>query len=1102
MPSSPIKVKLPTPKQVKKEASTSRSKRRAEENKKLNKVQKEEHMKVTHYSKDSEHPDVVMVPLSPSKNRSICLPVPSSSSAAQDDDNPIHDDITMDLHEQLSNSNSDQIRKKVRFQGISQIMAALRTRMPQIQRAYINQQYDSRITQACTCSSGQPRLFRCKDCWVWGVRCSQCMILRHQGAPFHAIEHWNGSFFEPASLADIGVRVYLGHGGDPCPNSHQSFKRLTILHTTGITEISVNFCFCSHHPSDFEQLLDLRLFPATADRVETVISFELLDDFHLHTLTSKKAAFDYYDSLQRKTSPVLPHKAKNYYHIFLRVVRIHRHLAAKRRAGQSHGIDQHVPHRPEKRTGVYCPACPEPGFNIKVEDIMNTPDDQRHKNTMYVAVDGCHSAQRLNKRDDPDDVALNEGSGYFSARHGFRQYIKDNTGDKDPLTCSRLKAARMQNILKFKNAVITGIVGTICTRHGLFLPNGMVDMPKGEMYCLGDWALYHGLLGREDLKDVHISYDLWCLFKVRLPDRFKRWPIHFSNPKLVELITTARGCIPQLHIESHGHACKACYHFDYTRNVGRTNGELVETPWSSEKLTGGSTRHMNDGHRHDTLDDFHGFWNFCKVQKLGRSLMRQWAQAQLAFDELQPAFNEFSKIFGDELLNEWEKLYAKPLPDKRDKDLVDLYMARVGEDIPSFQNRIDAQLSAENLRVMNQSGIDGVTLLIAEGISLDMIRCKLLHFESQKDVSKARKQQLANARQKYGRQVATFTESLCSFFPLVVPVVEKQKQSSDGVLDSQAELSPLILPSYFDSDRRIICHLQQAAEIERDLREGQANDLLEEVRCRILTRNHIAVVKKVEATGQQHHTRSLGLMKTQTNGAKTAMRLYNHNREAMLSLGPESMDSQYQKLEANQLWVTNHRRQRNLGEPRSDPWYWNVSFRSKTDDEDDNAWLTEMNRVKWFRDRALLDRYKEELEILEAEYTRSCVFHEKMTEIWTALAKESQSDGEFGYTAYAQKQAAVYQMLREDITEHWEKRKGLMKDLISRKTKRTSQQRAEKAKDSGDGGLDVGAGPVIPEGDIDDSTLDDDEDEEGWQDLGKYAQGSVEDDDDEMVDGL
>uniref|UniRef100_A0A0W0FE61 CxC2-like cysteine cluster KDZ transposase-associated domain-containing protein n=1 Tax=Moniliophthora roreri TaxID=221103 RepID=A0A0W0FE61_MONRR len=424
------------------------------------------------------------------------------------------------------------------------------------------------------------------------------------------------------------------------------------MHTNGITDILVNFCFCSEHLDDFEQLLDLRLFPATVKRVETVFSFELLDEFHLHTLTNKKAVFDYYDALQHKTNLVLPQNAPNCYQLLIRVSHLHHHLAGKRRSGQSHGIDQYAPHRPENRTAVYCPACPEPNFNIDVQEIQNTPPEKRHKNTLYLAVDGCHSAQCLKKVKIQTMLHSMRGLPILAHVISFEiisKRIPENLTYESSLI---LKAVRMQNILKFKNAVITGIVSAICTQHGLFLPNGVVDMPKGEMFCLGDWVLYHALLGREDLHHVHLSYDLWCIFKVHLPDRLKCWPTQFSDQNVIRLLSEARSCIPQLHIKGHGHMCKACYHFEYTCHVGRTNRELVKTPWSSEKLTGGSTHYMNNGHRHNTLDDFHRFWNFCKVQKLGATLERQWAQAQLATEDLQPQFDEFTQLFPPDTLEE------------------------------------------------------------------------------------------------------------------------------------------------------------------------------------------------------------------------------------------------------------------------------------------------------------------------------------------------------------------------------------------------------------------------------------------------------------------
>jgi hypothetical protein len=114
-----------------------------------------------------------------------------------------------------------------------------------------------------------------------------------------------------------------------------------------------------------------------------------------------------------------------------------------------------------------------------------------------VSSDGNFKLQRKRKVDDPDDVALNGGNAYFPEDAEYQEYVSqlkpsDDVRDRvlindDPLlicvqkcTCSDLKAVRMQNIAKFKNSVISGVVAVQCACHGFFMPGGIVDLKKGE----------------------------------------------------------------------------------------------------------------------------------------------------------------------------------------------------------------------------------------------------------------------------------------------------------------------------------------------------------------------------------------------------------------------------------------------------------------------------------------------------------------------------------------------------------------------------------------------------------------------------------------------
>ncbi|KAF6742705.1 hypothetical protein DFP72DRAFT_790275, partial [Ephemerocybe angulata] len=51
---------------------------------------------------------------------------------------------------------------------------------------------------------------------------------------------------------------------------------------------------------------------------------------------------------------------------------------------------------------------------------------------------------------------------------------------------------------------------------------------------------------------------------------------------------------------------------NYFDGAGRLHGEGIEPSWAETKQSGGSTQHMNHGHRHDTIIDFHNYWNWRK----------------------------------------------------------------------------------------------------------------------------------------------------------------------------------------------------------------------------------------------------------------------------------------------------------------------------------------------------------------------------------------------------------------------------------------------------------------------------------------------------------
>lgn len=147
--------------------------------------------------------------------------------------------------------------------------------------------------------------YRCRECFNTSAICSHCMIKQHQLQPFHRIEKWTGTYFDTHTLHELGLVIYVGHKGEPCKASFKP-KELVVVHTNGIHHSLVQFCNCSEFRETFQQLLLLRLFPATLKSPATIFTFQLLENFHQLARSSKITTYDYFDALQKLTNAAFP----------------------------------------------------------------------------------------------------------------------------------------------------------------------------------------------------------------------------------------------------------------------------------------------------------------------------------------------------------------------------------------------------------------------------------------------------------------------------------------------------------------------------------------------------------------------------------------------------------------------------------------------------------------------------------------------------------------------------------------------------------------------------------------------------------------------------
>ncbi|KAJ7743476.1 hypothetical protein DFH07DRAFT_964111 [Mycena maculata] len=277
------------------------------------------------------------------------------------------------------------------------------------------------------------------------------------------------------------------------------------------------------------QLLNARLFPCTFSEPKSAITFNALKQFQIHHLESKVAAFDYCGSLRRLSDNAFTSSVPDMYENFIRCSHMWGVLVTQIRTGQAHGIGALLPHRPANNTMVYCPTCPEPGFNMD-QKMLVLPAHLKHLNQQRDTIDGNFHCTKSNKNSDPNDRSLYKGAGFFPTDEDLNEHLA-----KVPKSnCNYLKAVNNQDKKKFKNMPITGIVNIQCSH--VFI-KASVDLQLGERYANVDLALARAIRQKlaEGYKgDVQFrfevdsidqvgSYDAACQYSVNVISRFEEY---------------------------------------------------------------------------------------------------------------------------------------------------------------------------------------------------------------------------------------------------------------------------------------------------------------------------------------------------------------------------------------------------------------------------------------------------------------------------------------------------------------------------------------------------------------------------------------------------
>ncbi|KAF7288466.1 CxC2 domain-containing protein [Mycena chlorophos] len=890
------------------------------------------------------------------------------------------------------------------------------------------------------------RFFRCAQCGD-GLFCENCVRYQHSRNPLHAVEMWTGEFWDQISLhhqninaggiRGLGEVYQLGHNGDvcPCPGARRS---MVVIDVYGVVNVDLSYCDCRNTDGtdSVQQLLRAGWYPATTERPSTCATFEVLEMFRLLRAVGNVNVQNFVRTLERRRNPTqtahVPDRAKE----FSRMSRQFDFLKRLKRAGRGHEADGVARTKPGA-VAVRCWACPEDGRNLPDGWREVHPEKRQvllYLYQLFLSIDGnfrLKNRMRPNERDDP---SLGPGLGYFVESTPYKQHLLHYVSEKDISTCASFQALKQKDTRLTRGLRVTGVVGVVCSRHGLVRRRGLGDLQRGERYANVDWIVLC-TLWMERLLKYGFAYDIACQWLVHFFERID--VIQQRGGNLGQLATEleAKCCqfgLPVWHAGAHDLQCRAQLALAYLLGFGKTDGEAAERIWASLNPAAWATKEMGEGARQDVLEDKIDFLNFEKNNGLGKALVNKLVVALaerrrqgLEFAELDQSPTRQKKTH---LWYEEEQTVEGPSEHAIAEDLKKSELDEIRAGRVSFDGKMT------------------VAAFVRAGLQLEEIQRRIIAALKNKNLTASRGSSIQELRVSLLKQMQTFERLQLTYMPGVEVVREADEAERNPESPPlQPEHLKLYLPSQLTASQRATSCSQRVVDAEASLRRGQCSDGLTALRTRLHAKTYLIWFRDANWRGQQKWTRSVTLMGRLEEAIARIAEKYRTARAALSALRGPDFAPEFQLLthgDINARIETESdaaaakklsgadgsrplRTQPNLSrdsEPTAVSWIWLARS------AEPGAELHDSVRVQWSKARARKMRWDEEVDLIREEMKRVIRSLHWVQREWQHRVDAVRDDVEVeiaeGLKAYALRQVQIYRRIAAGFYAQWEKSAG------------------------------------------------------------------------------
>ncbi|KAF8147086.1 hypothetical protein K438DRAFT_1780295 [Mycena galopus ATCC 62051] len=714
-------------------------------------------------------------------------------------------------------------------------------------RAMLDIQHDARLLSPCSCNNGDGKQERLRECW----------LDKHRNMPAHWALVWHSEerFFEKTDLCRVkpNAALFLGHDGWCCPDAGRP-RLFTLVDTNGIHATKIVFCRCSRPNRidplpEFQQLLQAGIFPGSVKDPQTGYTLTLLEQFRHHRNQDKGSLYDFLHVLQRLADPFFAGAVPDLKKYFGNIVRYYHLLDIKLRRDMLTNKMKFFRGRRTARIRIDPKNIWECCINMPV-DIM-TPRYLRHLISEHYTLDGNFKANQFFKRDNGTNKALTNGSMYFPEQAEYDRISKSFVIAKED---------------KYANTAISGVVCCACD-HAVV--GSLVDMLKGEAFAFGTLAQREHLRQRNSPAPRHgmdvarvFSYDSWCAYCINLLNRaLEQFP---TETWLHEILELCEGQVAAAHINNHGPRCKAIWQAVYFGCRAHFHGESAERIWAFLNPLGSSTRQMNGGARHDTINFVVDAWNTSNVLRQAKLLSAERQDSLDLYEQHLAVVKYLSQKHCDHV-RDWSRMSRVCKKDATGQ-LQSVYQHETSK-MPTIDDVLDSIMKAEReLKGEQPEDADGqpVSLWMNGGMEIERdqhLVVALLKSNKEHPLEETRAA-INKLRDALNLALKIFRDRQRAFLPRI--------QLSAIDLD-EPELTAVQLPSYLVKHKRL-----NATDENKELRSLEVK---------------LWCVRAHEAIERAGVTRSSRAVQNALITKSLEITMYNVARVALINLGHMQADS-------------------------------------------------------------------------------------------------------------------------------------------------------------------------------------------------------------------